>query len=146
MAVDVYAAVSAVIAGDRAQFDRSRAGLDRQDPEQLQVLLGAMARDLVERTYPDGLDSDDAEQVVARCLHSATVAYPNAHRDGFAVALTGALGVSEPDQAVPFDHADVRAHGLLLIADLLGERLVALPAVLDAALRETRRAQTMELP
>lgn len=65
--------------------------------------------------------------------------------DVLVVALTGALGISDPDEPPP-DGAAVVAHGLLLIADqlrLLGQEL---PPVLEGALAELMRAQTMELP
>jgi hypothetical protein len=146
MARDIDVAVLSASNRDPDAFEGARAALDRHDPEQLRVLLGATARDLLERTYPDGLDADDAEQVVARCLTYAAAGYPQAHRDGFVTALTGALGVSETDEAVRLDEADVRAHGLLLVAALVSGQSEPLAALLDAALRETMRAQTMELP
>lgn len=145
MATDLDAAIRAAIDRDAASFEQARAGLDRQDPEQLRLLLGAMTRDLVEREYPDGLDSDDAEQILMSCTRAAAW-YPQTDHDAFVVALTGALGVSEPAGSATSNESVIRAHGLLLIASLLGAQSERLPRILEAALTELRRAQTIELP
>ena len=58
MALAVDAAVSAAQSGDAAAFTDATANLSRFDREQLAVLLGAITRDLLERSHPDGLDSE----------------------------------------------------------------------------------------
>ena len=109
------------------------------------MLLGTVTRDLLERGHPDGLDSDDAEQVVRSCV-AAAAWYPQLDPDAVVRALTDALGVSDPDEAVQVDGAALLTHGVLLIADLLTTFDQALPPVLDHGLRELMREQTMELP
>jgi hypothetical protein len=146
MALAVDAAVSAAQSGAAAAFADAVADLGRVDREQLAVLLGAVTRDLLERSHPDGLDSDDADQVLRSCLGSAASWYEPLDGDSLIRALTGALGVSDPDEAPLPDGTAVVAHGLLLIADQLTILAQELPPVLDWALQELLRAQTIELP
>jgi hypothetical protein len=146
MAQAVSAAVSAAQSGDAAAFGEAAAGLGRLDREQLQVLLGSVTRDLLERSHPAGLGADDAEQVLRRCLHSAGPWYGAIDGDALLGALTGALGISDPDEAPLPDGDAVLAHGLLLIADQLTAAGQDLVPILDGALRELMRAQTVELP
>ena len=75
MALAVDAAVSAAQSGDAAAFNDATANLSRFDREQLAVLLGAITRDLLERSHPDGLDSEGAEQVLQSCIRSAACWY-----------------------------------------------------------------------
>jgi hypothetical protein len=145
MALAVDAAVSAARSGAAAAFADAIAELGRMDREQLAVLLGAVTRDLLERSHPDGLGAGDAEQVLLSCARSAGW-YEVLDADLLVVALTGALGVSDPEEAPPRDGAAVVAHGLLLIADQLRLLSQELPPVLASALAELMRAQTIELP
>ena len=73
MALAVDAAVSAAQSGDAAAFTDATANLSRFDREQLAVLLGAITRDLLERSHPDGLDSEGAEQVLQSCIRICRV-------------------------------------------------------------------------
>jgi hypothetical protein len=145
MARAVDAAVAAARAGELDAFAEATAHLVRLDRGQLIVLLGAVVRDLLEQAHPDGLDSDDAEQVLESCVRSAQW-YPQLDRDALIRALTGALGVSEAEESSDGGEPAVLNHGLLLIADQLATLDRTLPPVLDAALRELMRAQTVEMP
>lgn len=145
MARAVDAAVAAAGAGEADAFTEASGQLVRLDRGQLIVLLGAVVRDLLEQAHPDGLDSDDAEQVLDSCLRSAGW-YPDLDRGSLIRALTGALGVSEAEEAPVNDEPAVLKHGLLLIADQLETQRRTLAPLLDAALRELMRAQTVELP
>ena len=149
MALAVDGAVSAARAGDAAAFAEAAADLGRVEPEQLAVLLGTVTRDLLERSHPDGLDSDDAEHVLRSALKLAAGWYAELDGDALILSLTGALGVtSDPDPGEPPrpGGAAVVAHGLILIADQLRVLGRPLAPVLDSALRELMRAQTIELP
>src|SRR3954449_3542340 len=150
MARAVDAAVAAAGAGELDPFTEATTHLVRLDRGQLTVVLGAVVRELLEQAHPDGLDSDDAEQVLESCLRSAAW-YPALDRDALIRALTGALGVSEAeeqraDAETAADEPAVLAHGLLLIADQLATLGRTLSPVLDAALRELMREQTVEMP
>jgi hypothetical protein len=146
MAMAVDAAVSAAQSGDVEGFADATADLNRLDREQVGVLLGAVTRDVLERSHPDGLDSDDAEEALQSCIRSAVGWYSRLDSDALIQALTGALGVSEPDEVSEIDERAVRAHGLLLIADQLATSTQELAPLLNAALGELMRAQTVELP
>lgn len=146
MALAVDRAVSAAHAADLDGFADARAELERLDRGQLAVLLGDVLRDLFERAHPDGLDSDDAEQILKSCTQAASPWYPQFDADALVKALAGTLGVDDPDAPSPLTRPAVLAHGLLLVTDLLTGQPATLPEVLDVALRELMRAQTIELP
>lgn len=149
MALAVDDAVSAARAGDAAAFAAAADDLSRVEPEQLAVLLGTVTRDLLEHSHPDGLDSDDVEHVLRSTLKLAAGWYERLDGDALILALTGALGISAdpgPDEPPRPGGAAVVAHGLLLIAEQLRVLARPLPPLLDAALRELMRAQTVELP
>jgi hypothetical protein len=146
MALAVDAAVSAAQSSDAAAFADAIADLSRVDREQLAVLLGAVTRALLERWHPDGVDSDDAEQVLQSCVRSTAPWYEPLDSDSLIWALTGALGINDPDESPQLDGPAVVTHGLLLIADQLKTLTQDLPTVLDCALGDLMRAQTVELP
>jgi hypothetical protein len=146
MALAADAAASAAQSGDAVAFADAMTDLSRADREQLAVLLGAVTRDLLEDSHPDGLGSDDAGQVLRSCMQSAAPWYEQLDSEVLVEALTGALGMSDPDESAQPDGNAVVAHGLLLIADLLGNPARELRPVLDRALQELMRAQTMEHP
>lgn len=146
MATAVDAAVSAAQAGDAAAFTDAMADLSRTDREQLAVLLGSVMRDLLERSHPDGLDSGAVEQALRSCSMSAAGWYELLDSEVLILALAGALGITDLDESPQPGGTAVVAHGLLLIADQLKIRGWELRPVLDLALRELMRAQTIELP
>lgn len=146
MALAVDAAVAAARSGDAAAFAGATASLDRADPEQLAVVLGTVLRGLLEHSHPDGLGSDDAVHILGSCARSAVGWYEPFDPDTLLLALTGALGVTDPDESPPASGAAVVAHGILLIADQLRVLAGDLRPVLEDALRELRRAQTIEMP
>jgi hypothetical protein len=146
LALAVEAAVTAAQAGDPAAFAEAITDLNRVDSEQLAVVLGAVMHDLIERGHPDGLDSDDVERLMQSCTRSSAAWYPGFDADCLVVALTDALGTNDPDDSPALGGALVVTHGLLLIADQLTTLRQGLAAVLDWALQELMRAQTIELP
>ena len=150
MAVAIDAAVSAATAGDADAFAEANIELRALNREQLVVLLGALTRDVLERSHPDGLDSEGAAESLESCIRFAAGWYQPIDTDALIRALTGALDVAEPDDdaddAPKVDQVAVLTHGLLLIADQLVTLDQELRPVLDTALRELMRAQTIELP
>jgi len=146
MALAIDAAVSAAREGAADEFTDATAALGRVDREQLSTVLGTVTHDLLERSYPDGLDSDGAEEVMQSCFTSASGWYESFDTDSLVGALTGALGIGDPGDAPALDGGAVLAHGVLLIADRLTMLDLTLAPVLDAALRELMRAQTVEMP
>jgi hypothetical protein len=146
MAETVDAVVTAARAGDPVAFGEAMTGLAALDREQLAVLLGTVMRELLERSHPDGLDSDDAQHVLSSTARRAVAWYEPLDGAALLEALIGALGVTDPDGAPQPEPDAVLAHGVLLIADQLHVLGQQLPPVLKYALGELQRAQTMELP
>ena len=103
MAVTVDEAVCAAQAGDAAAFGAATNDLALLDPEQIRTLLGEVTRELIERSFPDGLDADDAELLLQGGIRFAAAWYPELDSDSLIRALTGALGIVDPDEAVPVD-------------------------------------------
>lgn len=146
MAEAVDAAVTAARAGDHEEFGAATVVLAALDREQLAVVLGTVTRQLLERSHPDGLDADDVRHVLTSTAKRAAAWYPALDGTALLEALTGTLGVTDPDGEPHPDPDAVLAHGVLLITDqveVLGQQL---PPVLNYALGELQRAQTMELP
>lgn len=146
LAQQVEAAVGSAQAGDRAAFGDAVDALHGLDPNQVATLLGGVLREVLERTHPDGLDSDDAEAALERCLGAVRPWYPDVDEDHLVRALAGALGIADPDETGVADARAVLAHGLLLISDLLTATGQRPGPVLDDSMQELVRAQTVELP
>jgi hypothetical protein len=146
MAETVDAVVTAARAGDPVAFGEAMTGLAALDREQLAVLLGTVMRELLERSHPDGLDSDDAQHILSSTARRAVAWYEPLDGAALLEALIGALGVTDLDGAPQPEPDAVLAHGVLLIADQLHVLGQQLPPVLKYALGELQRAQTMELP
>jgi hypothetical protein len=146
MAQAVATAVAAARSEDAEAFGLATLALARLDRSQLTVLLGAMTRDLLEGSHPDGVDAEDANEILRSCARFADGWYPDFGGEPAVHALIGALGVAEPEDGPRPDERRVLAHGLLLIADQLTMPPRELGPVLDAALGELMRAQTVELP
>lgn len=144
MAKAIASAVAAASEGTADAFNDAAAALRRADAETLGVLLGEVTRDLLERSHPDGLDSDDAEAVIDCCAQRFSWFEPF-DPDALVLVLTGALGVLDLDES-PVSAAVLITHGILLITDRLAVLAIDLSPVLEVALRELRRAQTVELP
>jgi hypothetical protein len=139
-------AVHAARAGDGDAFAQAIAALTGLDREQLVQVLGAVSRELLERAFPDGLDAADAGEVLESCIRATVGWYPGLDTDALLRALTGALGLTDPDDGPVMDPGSVLVHGVLLIADQLNSRGEQLAPILTSALAELQRAQTVELP
>lgn len=146
MALAIDAAVSAARSGDSAAFTEATSELNLMDREQLAVVLGAVTRELLERSHPDGVGASDAEQVLTSCMKTAASWYEPLDGDSLIQALTGTLGIHDPDESAPPAGPAVVAHGLILIADQLTAMGENLPPVLNRALQELMRSQTIEFP
>ncbi|WP_375498256.1 hypothetical protein [uncultured Jatrophihabitans sp.] len=135
---------------DADAFADALVDVHKLDREQLLVLLGTATQELLERAAPDGLDAEEAERILRGCLHAAAPWYDALDGTALLHAFTAGVGVGEPDDgddAVARPSPDaVLAHGLLLVAYLSSTTETPLPEVLDHALGELRRAQTIEMP
>lgn len=148
----VREAVTVAQGHDAEAFGAALATLSRLDREQLATLLGTVVQTLLEHRHPDGLDSDDVDQLVETTVRSAAPWYPRTDRDSLVRVIVGALGVSEIDDDESdidkrrVDGITVVAHSLILLADQLTGVPGGLRALLDHGLGELHRAQTQEMP
>ena len=142
----VLDAVAAASAHDAEEFGSCLATLSRLDREQLSILLGTVVQGLLERRHPDGLDSDDVDQLVELTVRDAAW-YPRIDHDSVVRVVVGALGVTEVDDVERLvDGMTIIAHSLVLLADQLSAVPNGVKALLDHGLRELHRAQTQEMP
>ena len=140
-------AVEAALSRDADRFALAADRLAVQDQQRLALVQAWVLRSLLEQLHPDGLSSADAQDVLRRCLLSAAAWYPQADPGVLVLVLTGALGLSDPDEASAAIGPVELSHGAtLLIADLLGVAGSPLAGYLDAAFAELERAETIELP
>ncbi|HEX8092988.1 hypothetical protein [Jatrophihabitans sp.] len=141
-------AVEAATSRDADRFALAADRLAAQDPQRLTLVQAWVLRSLLEQLHPEGLSSADAQDVLRHCLLSATQWYTDADPHVLVLVLTGALGLSDPDDAAQATAgpAGLGSGAALLIADLLGQAGGPLAGYLDAALAELERAETIELP
>jgi hypothetical protein len=142
--------------------------------EQAGLVLGALARMLLEESHPDGLDADDIQAVLDRCLRDAAAWLPvdRVQPRTVVAVLAGALGIHEPGltyapppqltggnpagddwPGVDWDApardaaptaAEYARHAPLVVADLLAAARRPLRPYLDAAFTEIARAESMD--
>jgi hypothetical protein len=139
--------VSAALGGDPEQFDRMTielAGLDRM---RVELVLGTVLRSALEQLHPDGIDGDDVNVVLRRCLTRAATWFPGADVSVLILVLTGALGMQDPDESQPpVSGLAFGQHAVLLVADLVTALGVAVETYIDVAVGEIARVETMEMP
>ena len=140
-------AVAAALAADRDAFLRATDRLSGLDPEQVGLVLGAVLRSLLEDLHPDGLSSDDAQDVIVRCARSAAGWFPEVDVNALVLVLSGALGLHpQEDEPVPVTPLDVARHAPLMVADLLTAGGCTFPPYLHAALAGIATAEANDLP
>lgn len=167
----VTRAVTAASSGDRPEYESASVELLSVPSEPAGIVLAAVTRSLLERQHPDGLDSDDISQVLARCYGGAVGWLPGVDVSVLLAVLASALGIHEPgvtydevgapkpgsasdDWRDPTDEIPPRAptpaeyawHAPLLISDLLTAGRMRLATTLDAAFAEIAEAESMEMP
>ncbi|MDQ1740273.1 MAG: hypothetical protein QOE53_1925 [Pseudonocardiales bacterium] len=140
-------AVEAVSSQDAGRFALAADRLAVQDPQRLVLVQAWVLRSLLEELHPDGLSSADAQDVLSRCLRSTAQWHAETDPGVLVQVLTGALGLSDPDEAAAAaGPAALSSGAALLIADLVSVAGGSLAGYLDAALAELERAETIELP
>ena len=158
LAAAVGRSLTAAQEADDDALDGAVDVLLAQDPGQVAVLLGAMVRSLLEQTHPAGLSGDDAEDELLRCLDRGSGWFSGLDTGTLVLVLAGALGTYDPAAAGDADDADgpdlpapvsarnLLRHATLVLADLLALAGSGVEVVLDAALAEIARAETVEMP
>jgi hypothetical protein len=135
-------AVSAFSDGDA--FAEAVQRLSTVDPARVSLVLGWVVRALLEEQHPDGLDGEDLRAVLTGCATAAGTWESEVDPAVLLVVLTGALGLSDPDEQPAVPPPAVARNAVLLIAFLLRGRPVR--PYLDASFAELQRAETIEMP
>lgn len=136
--------VSAAAREDAPAMGEVRTRLEQVDPEQVRVVLGHAVRALVERTHPDGVDSEDLSTLLQDVVRGSAWC-PDVDPAALVAVLSGAFGVHrDDDEPLPHAAPEIGTAAALLAAHLLRGRDVG--PLLDAALAEVARAETVELP
>jgi hypothetical protein len=151
----VLDAVRAATAEDGPALAACGPALTALDEPRLRIVLGEMLRSALEELHPDGLSSADAQGLIEHCTEQAAW-YPELDPQVLVVVLLGAFGAHDPDQQSALPPATVAQHAAALLVDLLtgtaetGTAELDLPRraerLLDRALAELERAETMEMP
>ncbi|GII78583.1 hypothetical protein Sru01_35650 [Sphaerisporangium rufum] len=147
VAAAVTGAVTAARSGDPEAYAASVTRLGALDPEHTGLVLGAMARLLLEDAHPGGMTADDVRALVARCARAAAPVYPRADPDVLVMLVAAALGVHQhQDGGIPLDAQVTAAHAPLLVAALLADSGHPLAGCLDAALADLELAGRADTP
>lgn len=144
IAESVTAGVGAAQAGDGENFAEAVARLSTVDAQRVTLVLGWVIRSLLEELHQDGMDGEDLRTVLTDCATAAGAWESEVDPSVLLVVLTGALGLSDPDEQPVLPPAAVARNATLLLAHLLGNR--PLRRYLDAAFAELERAETIEMP
>lgn len=154
MRTAVLDAIRAAVAADRPALVDAGPALAALDEPRLRIVLGEMLRCAMEELHPDGLSSADAQELIEHCTEQAAW-YPELDPEVLVVVLLGAFGAHDPDQQPGYPPATVAQHAAVLLVDLLAGAasgpvatapLAPAERLLDRALAELERAETMEMP
>jgi hypothetical protein len=137
-------AVTAARGADAAGFAEAVGRVAGVDPARVALLLGWVVRRLLEETHPDGMDGEDLRAALSGCAAAAAGWESGVDPTALLVVLTGALGLSDPDEQPAVAPADIARNAVLLTAFLLGPRPFA--PYLEGAFAELQRAETVEMP
>ncbi len=152
MRMAVLDAIRAAAATDALALADCGPALAALDEPRLRILLGEMLRCAMEELHPDGLSSADAQELIEHCVEQAGW-YPELDPEVLVVVLLGAFGAHDPDQQPALSPARVAQHAVVLLVDLLTGTAKTTPdllgraeRLLNRALAELERAETMEMP
>jgi hypothetical protein len=154
----VLDAIRAAVAVDGPALADCGPALAALDEPRLRIVLGEMLRSALEELHPDGLSSADAQDLIEHCVEQSGW-YPELDPQVLVVVLLGAFGAHDPDQQPALPPAVVAQHAAVLLVDLLTGPAETEPGRLDPAalidraerllnraLAELERAETMEMP
>jgi hypothetical protein len=141
----ISAAVDQARLGEVEQFAEALGKLGGFDPERLGIAQAAAIRSLLEESFPDGLDGDDARLLLTRCA-AASAWYPGFDADALLQVLSGALGMTDPEEQPQSERSVLATHAVLVMTELSATKPDELTGHLNRALAEIQRAETMEMP
>ncbi|MFE3290861.1 hypothetical protein [Rhodococcus sp. NPDC059234] len=140
-------AVTAARVPDRDAFEESCEKLRPLDLERVRAVHSAMVREVLEDLHPDGLTGESVQEALERCARGATTWLPDLQVPLLVTVLTGALGLTDPDEeSGPQDRFAVARHALVVLADLLSTAQAPASGYLRRAIAEIARAETVEMP
>ena len=154
----VARAVAAAGDHDRDGYEHAAAELAALPHGQAGRVLAAIVRILLEEQHPDGLDGEDVQAVLGRCVRNvAWVPVDRFETRTVVAVLVSALGVHEaglthdevadrpdPDRERAPTAEQYAWHAPLMIADLLSAARRPLRPYLDLAFTEIARAEAMD--
>ncbi len=114
-----------------------------------QALQAVMIRELLERAYPDGFTGKSVQEVLLRCAGAASELMDDEGLiEDLALVVGGALGMSEEfgGAASPRVAARFLRAGLLVLDDLLVRTGLDGGLMVEMAMGEFWRSETMEMP
>jgi hypothetical protein len=148
----VLDAIRATATADGPALADCGPALAALDEPRLRIVLGEMLRSAMEELHPDGLSSADAQELIEHCVEQSGW-YPELNPEVLVVVLLGAFGAHDPDQQPALPPAVVARHAAVLLVDLLTGTTKTTPdllgraeRLLNRALAELERAETMEMP
>ncbi|SDI48868.1 hypothetical protein SAMN05444695_10814 [Rhodococcus triatomae] len=113
--------------------------------DQVVATHSGIVRELLEAAHPDGLSTENAQDVLRRCA-GAVSWFPDLDVGALGTVLTGALGLGDPDESVAPQRGGVLAASVVVIADLAAAAQVPVAAATRRAVDEIARAETVEMP
>lgn len=144
IASTVEAAVAAARATDAPVFDEMVAELAQLPSDQVDAVLAAVVRELLETAHPDGLTGDDVRDVLNAVVRGAAAWQTRLDATAVVGALTGALGIDESDPHHP--PTGLQGAAILLIDHLATRTRVPVTDAIGRAVAEIARAETIEMP
>lgn len=146
IATATQSAVAAARAADASGLDEGVGDLAAFGFEQAGAVHSAIVRELLETLHPDGLSADDVQAVLERCARGAVAWLPTLDVVALAAVLTGALGVTDPDEEPRPDRRGFAESAVLVIADLVTAADADATGCIARAIGEIARAETIEMP
>ncbi len=143
IATAIEAALLAAQAADEPGFTSAIGDLAELPSDQVDVVLAAIVRELLEIAHPDGLTGDHVRDVLEAVVRRSVVWLPRLDAAAVVSALTGALGIDEGEDRPP---TDPRPAAILLIDYLATTARVPAQQSVLRAINEVARAETVEMP
>ncbi|KAA0022404.1 hypothetical protein [Antrihabitans cavernicola] len=140
-------ALTAVRGTDSSALSDALDDLAKLPNPQVSGVHAGIVRELLETLHPDGLTSDDVHAVLERTARGAIGWLPHLDVSAVADVLTGALGVSDPDDETPKRARTAYLQAaVLVIADLAATAHIPTTDYIKRAIAEIARAETVEMP
>ncbi|MFF2083647.1 hypothetical protein ACFVVM_07710 [Nocardia sp. NPDC058176] len=145
IATTIESAVIAAQAADESEFTTAVTDLAALPAYQVGSVLSTMVRELLEIAHPDGLTGDDIRTVLDAVVRRSITWLPTLDPATVVSILTGALGVDDPDEP-DRPRTNPQPAAILLIDHLATRARVPAQRIVEHAVAEIARAETVEMP